>query len=430
MDISSDQNNNRGVVARFYGQLTDSISKNNKILTAIGGVYITQTMISMLIMQSIPTLLRNQGVSLSLIGLTSLFMLPWTFKFLWAPQIERLRLPAGEKIRRSRMLILLGQVLVALLFLMMAMICWKENISQLDSVWMFSAFFLCAFLTSTVDISCDGMAVEQIASGSRRWGNIAQVGGGEIGALLGTGGFLLLVSCVDLMAALMITALVIILLTIPMFRFKESERPALSDTCHVPGLIYAFKRKEVRIGILVIVLLEGGNRVTDLITGPLLIDRQFSLDDVALLMGGFSFIAGLLGTLLGGFLIKTYGVWRAVFITYGMQGVVLFLVSSVVSVHNLSPDILFILIGLKYIFVSSGLVASYTGLMGLSSLKQAGVDFTIFQCANALIAMLAGLLGGWLAGHWSYHVVFSVSSAYTLIAVLISIFLVKRLPDE
>ena len=40
---------------------------------AIGGVYITQTLISMIIMQSVPTLLRSEGFSLSLIGLTSLF---------------------------------------------------------------------------------------------------------------------------------------------------------------------------------------------------------------------------------------------------------------------------------------------------------------------------------------------------------------------
>ena len=60
---------------------------------AIGGVYITQTLISMIIMQSVPTLLRSEGFSLSLIGLTSLFMLPWTLKFLWSPFIERLRLP-------------------------------------------------------------------------------------------------------------------------------------------------------------------------------------------------------------------------------------------------------------------------------------------------------------------------------------------------
>ncbi|MDK7223365.1 MFS transporter, partial [Proteus mirabilis] len=61
------------------------LSANRRIIMAIGGVYITQTLISMIIMQSVPTLLRSEGFSLSLIGLTSLFMLPWTLKFLWSP---------------------------------------------------------------------------------------------------------------------------------------------------------------------------------------------------------------------------------------------------------------------------------------------------------------------------------------------------------
>lgn len=62
---------------------------------AIGGVYITQTLISMIIMQSVPTLLRSEGF-LSLIGLDFTFYASWTLKFLWSPFIERLRLPFGK----------------------------------------------------------------------------------------------------------------------------------------------------------------------------------------------------------------------------------------------------------------------------------------------------------------------------------------------
>ncbi|MEM7979485.1 MFS transporter, partial [Morganella morganii] len=107
---------------------------------------------------------------------------------------------------------------------------------------------------------------------NRGWGNIAQVGGGEIGALLGTSGFLLISSYFSLNTAFAISALTIILLTIPTLYFKESDRLTTSETYHIPKLSYAFNRKEVRIGILLVVLLEGGNRITDIITGPLLID--------------------------------------------------------------------------------------------------------------------------------------------------------------
>ncbi len=393
---------------------------------AIGGVYITQTLISMIIMQSVPTLLRSEGFSLSLIGLTSLFMLPWTLKFLWSPFIERLRLPFGKKFRRSRNLILIGQSLVALLVFLLILINPNDNISKLNNLWIFGIFILCAFLTSTIDIACDGMAVEQIKASNRGWGNIAQVGGGEIGALLGTSGFLLISSYFSLNTAFAISALTIILLTIPTLYFKESDRLTTSETYHIPKLSYAFNRKEVRIGILLVVLLEGGNRITDMITGPLLIDINITLNNIALLIGSFNFCASLFGTLLGGILIKVFGIWKSIFITYGLQGLIFTFISMAIGIKYIPQEILFLLIGFKYILFSAGLVSFYTGLMSLSSLKQAGIDFTIFQCTNAFTAIIATLLGTWTAENWSYHFVFAISSIYTFIAVLISIKLIKK----
>ena len=39
--------------------------------------------------QALPALLRQQGYSLSEIGLASLLTLPWALKFLWAPVVDR-----------------------------------------------------------------------------------------------------------------------------------------------------------------------------------------------------------------------------------------------------------------------------------------------------------------------------------------------------
>ncbi|HGN1181314.1 TPA: MFS transporter [Proteus mirabilis] len=410
----------------FYKSLCNELVANKKVIMAIGGVYITQTFISMIIMQSVPTLLRNEGFSLSLIGLTSLFMLPWTLKFLWSPFIERLRLPFRKKIRRSRILILTGQLLIALLIFLVILINPSENISKLNNLWVFGMFFLCAFLTSTIDIACDGMAVEQIATSNRGWGNIAQVGGGEIGALLGTSGFLLIVSYINLNVAFILSALVILLLTLPMLLFRESNRVSISETYHIPKLSYAFNRKEVKIGILLVILLEGGNRITDMITGPMLVDMNITLSKIALLMGSFTFFASLFGTLIGGILIKIFGVWKSIFITYGSQGLIFALISITIGIKDIPHEVIFLLMVFKYILFSAGLVAFYTGLMGLSSLKQAGIDFTIFQCTNALIAIFATLLGTWIAEYWSYSFVFAVSSFYTFIAVFIAIRLIKK----
>lgn len=84
----------------------------------------TQSLVSALSMQSLPALVRAAGGSLALAGATTLFMLPWALKFIWAPWIERWRLPPGSQERRSRMLILRGQVALAAILTIAAAIGW------------------------------------------------------------------------------------------------------------------------------------------------------------------------------------------------------------------------------------------------------------------------------------------------------------------
>jgi MFS transporter (putative signal transducer) len=64
-----------------------------RVIFAIAGIYVTQSLVSALSMQSLPALVRAAGGSLALAGATTLFMLPWALKFIWAPWVERWRLP-------------------------------------------------------------------------------------------------------------------------------------------------------------------------------------------------------------------------------------------------------------------------------------------------------------------------------------------------
>jgi MFS transporter (putative signal transducer) len=49
--------------------------------------------------------------------------------------------------------------------------------------------------------------------------------------------------------------------------------------------------------------------------------------------------------------------------------------------------------------------------MGQASLAQAGVDFTLFQCADALTATLGGLAAGALAQYLGYGACFGLAAA-------------------
>ena len=56
-----------------------------------------------LLIQLVPAWLRDSGVSLTEIGLFALVGLPYTWKFLWAPLMDRVKLPLG--LRRGWMLL-------------------------------------------------------------------------------------------------------------------------------------------------------------------------------------------------------------------------------------------------------------------------------------------------------------------------------------
>ena len=89
------------------------------LLPAIAGIYISQTLLTAMTTQALPALLREAGASLQAVGLAALWWLPWGLKFVWAPWVERLRLPPGRRERRSRPLLLGTQWALALLLLAM-----------------------------------------------------------------------------------------------------------------------------------------------------------------------------------------------------------------------------------------------------------------------------------------------------------------------
>ncbi len=93
---------------------------------------------------------RDNGVSLEGIGLTSLFGLPWTLKFFWAPHIDRY----GSK----RQWLLIMQVLLAGLLLIAAALAPLPQATPLIGM----LFLAGSFLAATHDIAIDGYYLETL----------------------------------------------------------------------------------------------------------------------------------------------------------------------------------------------------------------------------------------------------------------------------
>lgn len=389
-----------------------------RVLPAIAGIYISQTIITALTTQALPSLLRDAGASLQVAGLTALLWIPWGVRFLWAPAVERWRLPAGTRKRRSRTLILAGQWLIAALLLGMGLLALSGSLSLSEHAgWILTGLLMAALVAATTDVASDGFTVEQLAGGQRGWGNVAQVGGSYAGAMLGAGGFLLVAGTAGWPQALMAAALAVVLLSLPMLALREPPRATVQPLGHRPTLRHALQRPEIRHGLLLMLLSSVGVRLTLGMFGPFLLDRGMTLEQLGWLFGSLHIGAGLSGAALGGLLVRFSPGWRAVWIGVGLKAAVLATLALAAPVASLS--VLMALVGLMFAVLGLVWVALYSALMGLTSSLQAGLDFTVFQSADALLAMAGGVAGGWLAQHLGYEACFGLAASSAAVAVLV-----------
>jgi MFS transporter (putative signal transducer) len=372
-------------------------------------------------MQGLPALLRAGGASLQQLGMVSLLMLPWALKFLWAPWLERYRLPpqAGQA-ARSRRLIVVGQLLLAVLFAGMAGTTSPLAAGASAVLPLLGLMLLAALIAATTDIACDGFAVDRLPPGARGWANVMQVGGSYVGLVLGSGLFLLLSAQVGWSVAWLVLAAIIAGLTLPWMRVRESAVSTATATAAMaaprPSLRQAWQRPAVRAGLLLTVLLALGPRLALGLIGPRLLDHGVSLSMLGYLNGVGGVAAGICGALLGGLLVKRYGAWAALRIALAVQVLALLgLAGAPASAAALMATALLFSLAL-----SGAFVASYTLLMHCAAGTQAGVDFTLFQCVDALVAVVLGMAGGWLAQQAGYTACFAVAAGATAAALLIS----------
>jgi MFS transporter, putative signal transducer len=391
-----------------------------KILTAIGGVYVAQSLVGGLTFVGIPAVLRADGMALEKLGLVSLLMLPWALKFLWAPWVERYRIRV-DGTRRSRQVVVRGQFACAFGLAALAF-AGPESVQALCAL-----LAVVALASATVDIAVDAFAVEQLDAPDRGWGNAAQVGGGYLGMVLGGGTFLMLVPRAGWTLAMAIMAGAVLLFAVPFLLGREPASTVRAPP-HTPSLGYAFRRSQVRRGLLVTLLFEAGVRLVQMLAGPLLVDKGLDLTLLGMVNGAGAVGAGLLGTALGGVTVRRLGAERAVLVAAGGQ-VVALLALAVAVTSGADVGVLTGLVVVKMFAMATGFVCLYALLMGWSSLKQAGVDFTLFQCADAAVAGLAGYGAALVAGRLGYGPTFLAAAGIAAVGLIgIRLLLIRQLP--
>ncbi|HAN30080.1 MAG TPA: hypothetical protein DCQ06_00645, partial [Myxococcales bacterium] len=153
--------------------------KRERVYLTLASLYIVQGLPFGFQATALPIVMRQQGASLTAIGLLSLLSLPWICKPLWAPWVDRS--PFGGPGRR-RNWILGSQSLLLLACLLGALVADSG-----DHTLLLCAVFVMNLCAATQDIAVDGLAVDLLSGGQLGPANAAQVVGYKVGMMFGGG---------------------------------------------------------------------------------------------------------------------------------------------------------------------------------------------------------------------------------------------------
>jgi hypothetical protein len=121
-----------------------------KKFSLLASLYIAQGLPYGFFTQALPSLLREQGISLQTIGLGSLLAIPWALKWLYAPLLD--------KNRAYRKWIIMASIVSVLTCIVLSTLQLKQLVNE--QIWiLYLGFFLLNLTAATQDIATDAIAV-------------------------------------------------------------------------------------------------------------------------------------------------------------------------------------------------------------------------------------------------------------------------------
>jgi PAT family beta-lactamase induction signal transducer AmpG len=268
-----------------------------------------------LIIFTVPYWMQQEGIDIKTIGLVTAAQIPYAFKFLWSPLIDRYAPRWGRK----RAWILVGQ---AMLVVAVGAFAWSAG--RPTAALVAFVTFLVSFASATQDIAVDAYAVEVlrreelgIAVGAR---NAFARAAMMTGRLLNTTGPKL--GWAPSFAAV---AALFVPLAVVTWKAPEPDVPpppprSLREAVWEPFVGFFRHARALEIAAFLL-LYKFSDNLAGALVSPFLGQLGYDPSDIGLGVGIVGFVSSLVGTFLGGVLAPSMGVGRALWVFGVLQAV-------------------------------------------------------------------------------------------------------------
>ncbi|KKB64771.1 hypothetical protein WM40_04020 [Robbsia andropogonis] len=268
--------------------------------------------------------LRSSGVDLKQIGLFALIGIPYTWKFVWAPLLDRFSPGIGRwQPGRRRGWMLVAQLSVAAGIAAMG---WLQP--QLE-LWTVAAFaFALAFFSASADIAIDAYRRELLSDAQQGLGTAIHVNAYKIASLVPGSLSLVLADHLPWSTVFAITAAFMLPGIILTFLAPAPTVAALAPRNLTDAIVLPFKEFIARSGwrhaILIlafIFLYKLGDSMTTALATPFYLDLGFTKTQIGLVAKVSSLWASVAGGILGGIWLVRLGIARGLWV-FGIAQIV------------------------------------------------------------------------------------------------------------
>jgi len=384
--------------------------------------------------------LAQSGVSRTAIGLFALVGIPYSFKFVWSPLIDRLALPVLTRRlgrRRSWALVLQAGLAAAILALGFSDPAAGAGRMALIAV-------IVAFLSASQDIVIDAYRIELLRPEEQGAGAAATQWGYRFGMLASSAGALYAASfggwtfAYMLMAALMLVGIATVWLTpepagiggaAPITGDSAAERLMawLGRAVVAPfaDLVRRYGAAGLGLILLFTILYKLGEAVAGTMANPLYVLLGFTKVEIATVAKIYGVAATLAGVAAGGILVARLGVLRALLVSGVLQMLSnLMYVMQVLVGHDVA--VLALTIGTENLTNGMGSAAFVAYLSGLCNVAFTATQYALLTSLASIGMNLVSASGGFLADQLGWIPFFLIATLACLPALVLLLWIMRR----
>ena len=375
--------------------------------------------------------MRQDGLSLTAIGLFALVGLAYNVKFLWAPLLDQVRLPwLGSRMGRRRSWTLFVQ---AALFAAILVLAGSDPAGAPLATAI--AAVTVAFLSASQDVVIDAFRVELLDEREQGAGAAATQVGYRLGMVASGAGALYLAEffgwavAYSGMALLLLPAMAVVWATPePSVSPGRAGAQAPAQWLRAAFLdpLVDLARRAHWVPILVFILLfKLGDALAGVMTSAFYVDMGFSRIEIANVSKVFGVAATIAGVLAGGAIVYRLGVMRALLVT-GVLQMLSNLMFAAQALVGHSVPMLMVTIGVENLTGGMGSAAFVAYLSSLCSLAYTATQYALLSSLAAVARTTLSAAGGALAQGLGWIPFFAASTVAAIPGLLLLLWLTPR----